>query len=55
MTYQAKGYGLKNVNDRIKLLYGEEYGVKIFSRPGDGTRVEIRLPKKTAAEREGRA
>lgn len=55
VTYQAKGYGLKNVNDRIKLLYGEEYGVKIFSRPGDGTRVEIRLPKKTAAEREGRA
>ena len=55
VTYQAKGYGLKNVDDRIKLLYGEEYGVKIFSRPGDGTRVEIRLPKKTAAEREGRA
>lgn len=46
VTYQAKGYGLKNVNDRIKLLYGQEYGVRIFSHPGEGTRVEIRLPKK---------
>lgn len=45
VTYQAKGYGLKNVNDRIRLLYGESYGVSIFSRPGEGTRVEIRLPK----------
>ena len=45
VTYQAKGYGLKNVNDRIRLLYGESYGVDIFSRPGEGTRVEIRLPK----------
>lgn len=45
VTYQAKGYGLKNVNDRIRLLYGESYGVGIFSRPGEGTRVEIRLPK----------
>lgn len=54
VTYQAKGYGLKNVNDRIRLLYGEEYGVRIISHPGEGTRVEIRLPKKTAAEREHR-
>ena len=45
VTYQAKGYCLKNVNDRIRLLYGESYGVDIFSRPGEGTRVEIRLPK----------
>ena len=45
VTYQAKGYGLKNVNDRIRLLYGESYGLDIFSRPGEGTRVEIRLPK----------
>ena len=31
VTYQAKGYGLKNVNDRIRLLYGENYGIHIFS------------------------
>lgn len=45
VTYQAKGYGLKNVNDRVCLLYGEEYAIKIFSSVGEGTRVEIRTPK----------
>lgn len=45
VTYQAKGYGLKNVNDRICLLYGDEYAIRIFSRLGEGTRVEMRIPK----------
>ena len=44
VTYQASGYGLKNVNDRLKLLYGEKYGVLVFSKVGDGTRVEMRIP-----------
>lgn len=46
VTYQAKGYGLKNVNDRVCLLYGEEYAIKIFSSIGKGTRVEIRTPRR---------
>ena len=45
VTYQAKGYGLKNVNDRIRLLYGEAYGIRIFSEPGEGTNVIMRFPK----------
>lgn len=45
VTYQAKGYGLKNVNDRICLLYGDAYAIKIFSHVGEGTIVEIRIPK----------
>lgn len=45
VTYQAEGYGLKNVNDRICLLYGEEYKIRILSRQKEGTRVEIRIPK----------
>lgn len=45
VTYQAEGYGLKNVNDRVCLLYGEEYAIRIFSRTGKGTRVEMRFPK----------
>lgn len=45
VTYQAEGYGLKNVNDRICLLYGEKYRIQIYSRPGEGTRVEMRVPK----------
>ena len=47
VTYQAKGYGLKNVNDRIRLLYGEKYGIQIFSAPGEGTTVIMRFPKET--------
>ncbi|MCM3110996.1 sensor histidine kinase [Lederbergia lenta] len=38
------GIGVNNVNDRIKLLYGEAYGVEIRSRINEGTRVKIRLP-----------
>lgn len=45
VTYQAEGYGLKNVNDRICLLYGEKYAIHIVSHTGEGTRVEIRIPK----------
>lgn len=45
VTYQAKGYGLKNVNDRIRLLYGESYGIQIHSAPGEGTTVIMRFPK----------
>ena len=45
VTYKASGYGLKNVNDRMLLLYGEEYAIRIFSKIGAGTRVEIRIPQ----------
>lgn len=45
VTYQAKGYGLKNVNDRIRLLYGENYGIRILSAPDEGTTVMMRFPK----------
>lgn len=36
--------GICNVNQRIKLQYGESYGVTIESTPGHGTKVTIRLP-----------
>ncbi|MBH5318911.1 histidine kinase [Paenibacillus sp. GSMTC-2017] len=38
------GYGIRNVNQRIKLYYGATYGVSIFSRLGIGTTVSIRIP-----------
>lgn len=44
LTYQSKGYGMRNVHDRIRLLYGEEFGLKVYSRKGEGTRVEVRFP-----------
>ena len=40
----ALGYGVRNVDDRIKLQYGAEYGVTIFSRLGIGTTVKIEIP-----------
>ena len=38
------GIGIKNVDDRIKLLYGEDYGVSISSEPGKGTSVTVTIP-----------
>ena len=38
------GYGIRNVNQRIKLFYGSSYGVTIFSKVGIGTTVCIRFP-----------
>jgi two-component system sensor histidine kinase YesM len=38
-------YGLYNVNERIRLEFGEEYGIKIESIHGIGTTVTVRLPK----------
>ncbi len=38
------GIAMVNVNNRIRLLFGEEYGICINSTPGVGTDVEITLP-----------
>ncbi|HYH01749.1 MAG TPA: sensor histidine kinase, partial [Bacillota bacterium] len=38
------GLGLTNVNERIKLTYGTEYGLSIWSKMGQGTTVMIQLP-----------
>ena len=39
-----------NVNQRIRLFYGEEYGIQIRSRKQMGTEVEIILPVKMQSE-----
>lgn len=46
VTYRSKGYGVRNVNERIVLLYGEENKIRVESKEGEGTRVCIRIPKK---------
>ncbi|APH06174.1 sensor histidine kinase [Bacillus weihaiensis] len=38
------GIGVKNVHERIQILYGPQYGVSITSEVGEGTRVKITLP-----------
>lgn len=40
----TQSIGLANVNNRIKLVYGEEYGITINSEVGVGTEVVIKLP-----------
>lgn len=44
--------GLKNVNQRIKLIYGEAYGLTITSTKGVGTKILICVPKKEIKEGE---
>ena len=46
-TYQDEKHtriGIKSVNKRIKILYGEEYGISISSELGIGTVVKIIIP-----------
>jgi two-component system, sensor histidine kinase YesM len=38
-----KGYALKNINERLKLYYGKEYGLKIESEVGKGTIVYLKV------------
>ncbi|MNJ80294.1 Histidine kinase-, DNA gyrase B-, and HSP90-like ATPase [compost metagenome] len=38
------GYGIRNVDQRIKLHFGPSYGVRIDSRPRGGTTVLITIP-----------
>jgi two-component system sensor histidine kinase YesM len=44
LTGENGGCGVRNVNDRIKLYYGRDYGLVIHSEPGNGTEVSIVLP-----------
>ena len=41
---RGSGVGLVNVNTRIQLLFGREYGLTVESEPDEGTRVTIRIP-----------
>lgn len=40
------GIALPNIHKRIQLLFGEEYGVNVYSTVGQGTDVEITIPAK---------
>jgi two-component system sensor histidine kinase YesM len=42
--------GVINVQKRIKLLYGEEYGLTLSSKPNEGTLITVRLPITTTGE-----
>lgn len=40
----SSGYGLKNVNERLQLQFGAEYGISIRSRLGEGTVMTVTIP-----------
>ena len=42
---RLSGIGLNNVNERIKLIYGEKYGLKIENVDTGGTKVDVLLPR----------
>lgn len=44
-TDRDVGYGITNINKRIELTYGEQYGLRFRQNEGEGLCVEIRLPK----------
>ncbi len=46
------GIGIKNVNDRLKIYFGKQYGLHITSELDVGTCVEIRMPKLQEGEYE---
>jgi len=41
----TKSIGLPNIHSRLRLLFGEGYGIAIESRFGQGTTVTVKIPK----------
>lgn len=39
------GFGLSTVHERLRLLFGPEYGLSIESVPGEGTEITVRIPR----------
>ena len=49
---KGSGIGVKNVNERIKLYFGNEYGLKVESEPDEGTKITIHLPAVVYGEKD---
>lgn len=47
---RGSGIGVKNVNERIKLYFGEDYGLSVRSEPDEGTEITICLPAQVYTE-----
>ena len=48
------GVGMRNVRERMAVLYGDLATVDIISRPGRGTKVTLLMPIVTPAQNHGR-
>ena len=51
LSRESRGYGLKNVNDRLHIAYGPDYGLELASEPGEGTCIRMRIPALPAGEK----
>ncbi|MCD9026196.1 cache domain-containing sensor histidine kinase [Cohnella silvisoli] len=51
-NHSDNGFGVKNTHDRLRLAYGDSYGLGIKSEHGKGTSVEIRFPSDLDYEEE---
>lgn len=50
VSTKGSGIGVRNVHQRIRLTFGEPYGLTVISEPDEGTTVRIRLPALTEPE-----
>ena len=46
----SSGIGLSNVRERLHVIYGAAYQLKLTSEPGKGTSARIEIPEFVAAE-----
>ena len=54
MTQPCGGIALRNVNSRIRLMFGEDYGLHLFSAAGVGTECCVTLPLRFREAQGGR-
>ena len=48
ITQHSKGYGMRNVHERIRLFYGDEYGLSVHSEIDKGTTITVCIPANCA-------
>jgi two-component system LytT family sensor kinase len=42
---QGSGIALGNIDERLRQVYGDEYGLVVETAPGAGTKIKVRIPK----------
>ncbi len=50
----TEGYAIRNISERLRLIYGQDYDLRFVSRPGQGTQVVIEVPFDNSEERKER-
>ena len=54
LVRESSGIGMRNVRERVEVLYGDEAHVEMVSRPGRGTKVTLLLPLEAAFDTRAR-